>query len=328
MSAVPILPTRSAAETTVVESGAITLTNGMTDAVVVAAASSGPYRAADVWFECPEDWLGTDEDVRMRIMGRVRGARVFLGEAKLSNSIKSVSSGTATGLVLFVRGVEVDGFEAEVQRASEGASSLEDARFILRAGGDAGPVGLSFGEIAGTVVTVFGGQVNTVELLRARAAYAGCTTAAVGTGTSGTKSILYVHHGSGVTDKQYDVHKVVVSYLAGAGTGYIRARVARFGAQNGTPGGSSGITSISDPEDGSTSAVVKQGANEPSSRSDVTGILVPATSSGHWEWSAGASGKALCLRRGQAEGVEVRVEVNGTVTTEMQFEVSIHWTEH
>ena len=206
--------------------------------------------------------------------------------------------------------------------AAQGAAAAASARW---------PVYLSDGSAA------IGTNANPLYAARIRdsAPTFALGTAPISTVTAvGTKSIAYLWHPNSST-KRAEIRRIVIGYLAGAGSGsplVVVFRVVRITAQNGAPGGTTMSASALDSSDSSSLTVIAGATGNPtrpssSTQGDLLSLSVNATTNGSYEWRASQDAKPLVLRAGVSEGIEVYADVKNTLTTAMQATVTFEWVE-
>jgi len=152
-----------------------------------------------------------------------------------------------------------------------------------------------------------------------------------GATATGTKSLAYLFHGSGITQK-YKLVKIIVDQIAG-NNGAMRIELNRITAEAGTPGGT--LATIQPKLNGDTSSAVARfnPTNAPTRQpGTLFGVGSDPKMNGQTYPCGGLSGDDLdaipwTIDPSTAFGYEVTQVVTATISTAPTFNVTFEWTE-
>jgi hypothetical protein len=339
------------------ESGTVNMLSSDPAKVVVSAV--GSYSCCDVYLSRP---IGTNLEYGVKLYGRVGDARVLLASIN-TNDIPYTAEGAREGAIACsVRGRPCSALEVEFVPADEilgiqvflqawhadippeaingpervvgvkqGAPATASGRW---------PVYLSTGSAAqgavntplftrlsdGTAAQGTPANPLSTRATRDSAKTFGVVGGALTGATSGTTSIGYLWKQGGAA--RVEIQRIVVSYLAGGGSGNFAIRGAHIGPEAGSGSFTSGTIVSFDRADTSPAAVFKWGHTGAQNRqADLFVATGLASQSDNFVWSAEAHGKPIVLRPSVNEGFEVRAVMGGSLTAGMTFNVTFHWIE-
>jgi len=166
------------------------------------------------------------------------------------------------------------------------------------------------------------------------ATYAACFTDTTGTGTSGGATALTLWHTSANATPVH-IRRITISCTSGTvpNGNSVAWKVRHITAENGTPGGT---TITASPVDRGDAASTLTGANGtirslPAAPTAASGSALAEWSLGidpaTFVWEATAHGKPIELRASNAEGLEIRYDIAGTLTLGILYTVTVEWTE-
>jgi hypothetical protein len=166
-----------------------------------------------------------------------------------------------------------------------------------------------------------------------RATYVCNTGPITGATATGTKSLAYLWHPSSETAKKYQLIRINVNQIAGAG-GTQRLELRRITAENGTPGGTTGTILNKNPGGAASNGTVRIApTGAPTRASGVYwGGDVPVGVNGNARMPTNDAPAAIeadefTLRVSTAEGWEITQEVVSTITTAPSFNITTEWIE-
>ncbi len=240
----------------------------------------------------------------------------------------TVVQSTPSALQATVVQANAASLQATVVQSSASALQATAAQGVAASAGGRWPVYLTDGAVAlGTV---------TAPLYEARirdgAASFAAVSGLVGTGTSiALKSLAYLWHpssGNSSSTKRVEIRRIVVSYLAGGGTGPVLFRATRISAVSATPNGTTVSATVLDGADSTGLSLMTAPTNAPTrSGGDVFAIAVQPAANDTFVWQAPELGKPIVLRASLGEGIEVLADVKNTLSPAMQAVVSFEWVE-
>jgi hypothetical protein len=175
------------------------------------------------------------------------------------------------------------------------------------------------------------GNIQTVEARNNYATYAASNPDGASTGIllGTTTSVIYLFHPS-TESKSYQVKRILISATGGTGTATYSIRADFITAQAGTPGGTLVTPQPLNRSDIASNAIVRINANAPTRLgNDPWSIcLVPGNNFVFDLASNIYDGKAITLRGGISEGIEVRIVIGGlALLTASRVSAALEWVE-